>query len=661
MLKQNQPNPNLSNQLFFSICCIGLTLGYCYILLMAGMINMPANYLLSSVFFDMWNHLHHLDLALDPRAIGDEGFRMGDKVTAYFLPLPALVRGFLSIFQQGDSALVSMLMAVFFFVVASVAIWRILFSLLREIRPHLSPHTFQLGIIFFSFCTPIMTTLVFPGVFWEAISWGAASFISAAALSILLLQGNARSFPTAQYLAFAFACGVALFTRATFSFASCWLFLLTTIFLLYQRHISTNPVKDTLIQNKQAVWGVLLFICLLACLLFFNYSKWGNPFEFYPIDKYIMWGPNEQEIFNKIGALSISRIPENFAFFFIPSADNFLATKPFIQFGVHHYFSGLGAFNYTEPTLPLTLTIPVTILLFFIGLGFFFFNIRRHKKIILIFFPSAICSLIPVIFILSHHAQSLRYAGDFMPALVIFSQIGIANLIIIFSKSSPAFATASPTSKVLTRTLFYFFIFLLFTLSSLGPILQNKLWSSPRYTGAPYGYLLAFNQIIKTQKNADLNVMQTGLGNGWHSLEDWGVWSNGNESSSLLITPPLGSTSKNLLTLTVNALITPAYPLQVIDVRVNGQLVQSVSISDNADHEIQIPLPKTAIGADIFMGFFENIYSSVGRALGISLINLNAIKLELTTQFPNSPRKLGISPEDQREIGFGLKSIEIRN
>lgn len=610
----------------------------------------------------MWHHLIEFDLGVSPNLVGGEGFWMGEKTTVYFLPLPALVRGLLSIFNMGESAVTSILLAVFLFISASLSLWHSLYLkafTTQMSRPKLS---YRFGIVFFSICTPIISILAFPGVFWEAITWGAASLICAAALSVRLLSKKYDVSPSIPYLVFTLSCGATLFTRATFSFTSCWLFFITTLFFLYQERATHQTLFIALKKNKVVIANCLLFTLFLGCLLLFNFMKWGNPFEFYPIHQYKMFSEEELLLYKSIGPLNINRIPENFGYFFLPWVDNFSSVPPFIKMGFQHFFTNIGQFNYQEPTLPLTLVIPATILLFFIGLFSLFSPFILRQKWIFSFIPSLACLLIPVFFILTHHAQSLRYAGDFMPALVIFSQIGFAYLIFLNSEWHLL------TDVIKFKNPFYLkrillsgsilFLMLSLVLASTGPILQNHYWRT--FMSGNQISSMQFNQPVSFQASANLLIASRMLAKGWYPTEEWGAWSKGDEVSSLIVMPPLGSTSKDNLSLKVNALVTPTHPLQVVEFWINNHLVKTVSLQDNADHEILLPLPSPSNAPMAFVWLYENILFRIEKTLGVPL-TFNRLLLEIKTQLPASPKDMGLSQSDTRQIGIGIKSVEIKH
>jgi hypothetical protein len=581
---------------------------------------------------------------------------MGNKTTVYFLPLPAIIRGFLSVFNLGTNAVASLVLALLFFITASLSIWRSIYSHLAYSDHWTSVYIYRLGIVFFSICTPIMAIIAVPGIFWEAIIWGATGFICAVAISILLLEYTAPSFPLTLYLFFAIACGATLFTRATFSFASCWLFLLTTIFLLLQRNNHNRNIIEIIKVNKKVISGVVLFSFFLGFLLLFNFLKWGNPFEFYPLAQYKMLSESELANFKKIGALSFLRIPENFAYFFIPYIDNVIGQPPFIQFGSHHYFTNIGQFNYVEPTLPLSLTIPGTVILAVVGLFFLCLNIRRYRNLLVILLPSVICSLVPLFFILMHHAQSLRYAGDFMPALVIFSGLGLAGMISILLRYRPS--GANSIFKSLKKHQNY--IRVLFCILFLALMyLQSTYWRITIDNRLPHQAPIILNQPILIQNTTNPAILKNLLGDGWYPPETWGTWSKGNETASLLITPPIHNAEKHQLSLKVNALITASHPKQVLEVIINGQLVKILTIEDNGDHEILIPLPRLIDASRFITWCYENALFYICRLWGLPS-SLHQFKLELKSQFPASPSEIGINPQDTRFIGIGLKAVELK-
>jgi hypothetical protein len=82
--------------------------------------NIKKHYFFGNVFWDMWLKLIHGDLTADRYIISEEAMVIDGKTYAYFLPFPALIRGILSLFQLGQYAIPSVLLAITIFLFSSL-------------------------------------------------------------------------------------------------------------------------------------------------------------------------------------------------------------------------------------------------------------------------------------------------------------------------------------------------------------------------------------------------------------------------------------------------------------------------------------------------------------------------------------------------------------
>ena len=642
----------------FTLACLVVVMLYTYLILVFGHINMRLGHHYSYIFFDYWQHLSRGDVYITPVVAGREGFWVGDQTTVYFLPLPALIRGLLSLINYGESALASAWLAMLCFILASVGIWYALWKQLMQSKFTLPAQCNWLGIIYVTVCTPFITLMLFQAVFWEAIEWAAASFLVACLSSIYLLQENTKNTKPLKYFLFAIACGVALFTRATFAFASCCLVFLTSLFLIYQNWNKTISFGKNIHNHIVLLKSLMLFSAFLAVLLGFNYLKWGSPFEFYPLSLYKAFTPADLVAFEAMGALKLGRIPTALAYYLLPAFDNFKDAMPFLQLGRHYFFTQSTQFNYQEPTLPLTLTIPLVILLFFMGLYFMGRSLLKKNTLFFFCLPACLCALIPVGFNLMLHARALRYAGDLMPALTLFSQLGLVGLLLWLLKHTTIFRAihqwAAPLKFLLVVGIASISLSLM-ALASMSPILQNQFWQFELSEKQTLPMLA--NQAIGFQKTGPVKELSKMLGDGWASLEDWGIWSNG-PNSTLTLDLPLGVSTRSQVILRVNALLTPKHPTQAAQVWVNGQFNQDVTITQATGAEIFINVPP--IKESFVHRSIQTYLSAPLEARLKTRLNPQILHIELKYPPPMSPKQLGINPLDDRAISIGLVSVMIR-
>lgn len=397
----------------------GLTI-VCYTLTL-GSWDLHKKFLLSDVFLNMWEHFQAGNLNVDESIIGREGFLIDGKTTAYFLPFPALVRGAFSFFNSGQSAILSMMMASAIYLTASWLIFEKLIEL-STISSRITKYFSKLFLFLLICAPPTLGLMTYSDVFTEAITWGYSIFLLCIYFSIMALsQKDGQPSLTALSI----LVGVSLFTRPPYLVASSILFILTLLFLYIsaQNRHTNKPI------NRWLIFPIIIFSIFLTLLGCFNFLKWGHPFEFYPLEHYLMYSKEDYENLLKIGTTKINRIPESFAYYFFPWADNFSNAIPWLKTGSYHYFEGLGSpVNYREPTYPITITMPWYVLSGVLGIWVFLTSItlsaQANRRYILPFVPSVIAACIPIATILSLHANAWRYAGEFIPAITIFSMLG---------------------------------------------------------------------------------------------------------------------------------------------------------------------------------------------------------------------------------------------
>ena len=649
----------LKKQSLAIVLCLLLAGLFCLFLITQGDLQLKKEYGLSRVFVNMWDHLTKLDFSIDSQMIGLEGFAINGITTAYFLPFPSLIRGILSLFNYGASASLSVLIGALTFMLASIGIWGQIFSA-SALPPTLKTISFLTGIVLCTLLSPIIGMMEYPTAFWEAIVWASALFLMACYFSMLLLNNKNNSF---IFFGFTFFCGLTLFTRATFSMASCLLFAFTVIQMIVDTPRKKNKPHHfflNIYNNKILLFNCFLFGSFVCCLLIFNYLKWGNPFEFYPMRYYKMWDEAQKNLFFSHGSLRLNRIPETFSYYFLPYIDNFSLSPPFIAFGNHNFFPKMGAFDYQEPTLPLSLTQPIFVLLWVFGAIvavklILARQIKRWKFLI----PSASVALIPVFLILMIHSLSIRYAGDFLSACVIFGLFGFAQILIL---TVGWINRRNLLQRILTfrAGLFFLTLAILLTISALylsvsAVFLQNQYWANAfyRFNLIPIGIgeKVTFHHYGHDSKAVGY------LSWGWApELESFGVWSNDTQST-LLILPPKNISNKNQIALNVRALVNSNYPLQNVEIWVNGQFNQVVQLRDPFSNWIYVNnLLSSSKNFTNISELTKRLYSQLTWYMQLSLA---PIVIEFRYQNPARPKDLGIG-EDDRLLSIGLISATLK-
>lgn len=619
---------------------------YCVFLLSLGSFDLKKQFALTLLFQNMWEHLSNGSLAVDKDLIGLEGFDVNGITTAYFLPFPSLIRGLLSIFGYGESAILSALLGCLTFFSASLFIWCLIFN--STLKQHKSANYFSwiLGVLLCTLISPMLGMLSFPTPFWEAIIWASSVFLLSCVLSIYLLQSDSQN-PSALII-FSLVCGLSLFTRATFSFVTCLLFGLTIMQLIFTKIYLGQKFKSIL-SNRSLVISCIIFSALLGLLLLFNYLKWGNPFEFYPLQYYKMWSEEQKARYFSHGALSLTRIPETLSYYFLPVADNFSATAPFIKMASSAQFGDSGIFDYREPRMSIFITEPIPVFLFLIGVITLPWAIMKRKgKIYLALIPAAVTSLIPTLFILSIHSLSIRYAGDFLPAIMIFSLVGLTQICIFIKRVG--IRLLSPVSTLLVGLL----IALSMYLSIGGVLLQDALWKKAFdkwLIPMQIGEVVEFKNYGNNDKG--VGYLQTGWA---EDLETFGTWSD-STTAKLLIMPPSNFQENTTLIIQAKAFITPKHPEQTIEIWVGGRLNQTLKITNPEVQKIIIQSPFAIHWSNPLKYVSAQLFNLLSQLYKIP--TQEPIMIHFVLRNPARPIDLGIG-DDDRLLGIGLISMTLQ-
>ena len=650
----------MKKTIFFIVASLFFFCLYALLLLSLGTFDLKKQFFLSLLFQNMWENISHFSLAVDADLMGREGFEVNGITTAYFLPFPSLIRGLLSIFGYGESAILSVLLGSIVFSCASLLVWFLLSPVCRSGTQLKLSYRWALGVLLCTMLSPMLGMMSYPTVFWEAIVWASALFLLSCSLSILILQKNKIGKPSsALLLIFAFVCGLTLFTRATFSFSSCLLFALTIILLTLSNWNSKASFRENLFNNSHLIPSAIIFGCLLAGLLVFNFAKWGNPFEFYPLQYYKMWDEAQRIKYFSHGALNLMRIPETFAYYFLPFTDNFSTHPPFIALGDSGRFGISGAFDYKEPTMPLSITQPLSVALALLGVVCIAWKIlKRQSNTLTYLLPAVVVSLVPIFFILSIHSLSIRYAGDFLPAIMLLSLYCLSQFGSV--KKYPPISTKKYPPKICNLWRPSILLACVITamtsiyLSTAGVFLQNELWRNLFYFRL---IPVEIGETIQFRNHGDNSKGVGYLRAGWsEELESFGIWSNANKAT-LFIMPPHNLRDDNYLTLSARSLVTPNHPEQTIQINLNGTPHQTLKITDNNPHEIRID---HLFRANLLNGGLHNIGNTafyyLQRIIGTPI--QEPIVLEFNLMNPAIPNNLGIG-NDERPLGIGLISTTL--
>jgi hypothetical protein len=148
--------------------------------------------------------------------------------------------------------------------------------------------------------------------------------------------------------------------------------------------------------------------------------------------------------------------------------------------------------------------------------------------------------------------------------------------------------------------------------------------------------VIDFLVMLKVGKGVQFTQSGAGfayLTRGWFGAESWGTWSDGSYAEIIL---PMPASAKGIL-IEANALVSPSHPKQGVEIRVNGVLAVTTSLTRQSGNRIEVPIPV-----------------AVQKELGPQEI----IPLEFNFLDSARPRDIGIN-EDPRTLALGLKAITV--
>ena len=571
---------------FILLLALVFQIAFSLYLITDGSFNLSQESEYSLVFWDMWQQLMQGKINISPEFIKEEGYLVNGLTYAYQLPLPALIRGILSIFGMGHSAVLSAICAHLIFILATCLVLSQLCSYLYKASANkLIQLYFQCALIIAPADLFLMT---YPRLFSEVMIWAVALFVLALSLSItLLIKPSAK-----KLFFFTLICSLTLYTRATFTLATIGLFLMT-VFLCFKKKSPTNLDKNL---NKKICLAMILFILSIFGLAILNYAKWGNPLVFYPFEYYkMLMGTNLlQQYIDAGGPNQLNRIPGAFAYYFFPSEENFIKTYPYLQFIYPNFFANLGKFTYDEPTLPLTLEIPIYLCLSLYGFYLLVSRILKEKifdSATIILVPAILSSLLLLPSILTLHGKATRYQGDLLPILLIMALIGMTAVTKKISKPLKNSSVESIMYKVFLSGVFIPCITLSLFLLTTSALIQNTIQNKTSL--ANFSHL---NEKISFSNNpqndfSGLNFVRQDQG--WQEPESWGVWSKGDHST--LRIPSTQKGNPKSLILEVQAFTGPTIPEQRVNIMVNGKFNQTVILNSPVKGTINIDLKSAAL------------------------------------------------------------------
>ena len=129
------------------------------------------------------------------------------------------------------------------------------------------------------------------------------------------------------------------------------------------------------------------------------------------------------------------------------------------------------------------------------------------------------------------------------------------------------------------------------------------------------------------------NRFLIGVGGSWAWPEEWGVWSNGDQTKMILPLPQASPPKQ--LKLTVRAFVSPLHPKQDVEVFIDQMPPQSTSLSSSDVNTWLINLPA-------------------------NIDKRKYLELQFHFKNPASPKDVGGVPGDDRKLGMGLISAQFQ-
>jgi hypothetical protein len=350
----------------------------------------------------MWKHLIHGNVSVDHQYIAGEAFLINGNVIAYFLPLPALIRGFFSSLSFGEYPLPSILTAIAIYAIA-------VYYLFRDILANIALKNKDsiLKICYPFLLIPLISLFVESSVYWESIIWGLSLFT----LLTLFFLKYIKNPCFVNLLSINIIASLALFTRPTYIVAVAILIFVSFLFDFNSKRYKHLPIY-------------FIFLISFLFLGLLNYAKFGNIFEFSPLQYHEQLLNTERGKMAAIyQALSFKRIPDAIVYYFGIFQGNLNFNAPFIHGVFHDLVFNYYYFDYREMNYSLPLIFPFHLMLSYFG--FLSFSEYRNP---LAFFKTtnvlAIINFVPGFLILMITAMSLRYRGEFLPIIIFMSIFG---------------------------------------------------------------------------------------------------------------------------------------------------------------------------------------------------------------------------------------------
>lgn len=347
--------------------------------------------------------------------IGCEGFLMPWGRVTYFGWLPSLPRLLLNALWPANFGRWSGLSCV---AAACVGVWaaRGLADAALARRDDIDAATrcaIRLGVgLLFGLGSPLLALVSDACLFTEAIAWATAfSLLAVGALRTLAPRVDA---PVAPHLALSLCAAAALNTRLTFAMPLLLMVGALSVRVLFAR-ASLSPrarAARLLALAAPVALGITLH-------LIYNRLRWGSALTFIVPDAYALRAPLAEHFAR--GLFHPRRIPWGALNWALPRPAFFTLSPPFVRPGLAMPVPSPAWGGTAERFLPLPLVAPA--LLAAAGAGW---RTLRGVSPMLRFTVAAF--LLQVVALLGYFNIAVRYAAEFLPALLLLAGLGVEGL-----------------------------------------------------------------------------------------------------------------------------------------------------------------------------------------------------------------------------------------
>jgi hypothetical protein len=399
----------------------------------------------SRIYSAMWRSLVEGRFDLDPADVGVEAFHRGDKTYTYYGIFPAFIRGIASVFTnpgRGGLAQLSCVLAMLVFV--GGFLWAGLQLGLHRLpaRPR-----FLLFMATLAVATPMVVCLALADIYDEAVLWGAAwaGLCNASLILFAELPPGTPAWNRALVVSVASA-GLALLSRATSGCFSGLEVGLVAMWLGVDRRDPPASAATPSPSRRTVVIAGALYLLLAGFQGCINAERWGNPFEFRPIQlQQAFDGTDRGRLEASHGLFNAQRVATSACFYLLPDPSNLQRHWPFLSLGPQRCFGadadalaamdwhveGPALRNRSTPYydlidgagLSLTMTSPALLLFALLGVWrtrFLTPPAWRDRVGIALSAGAVACAA----FFLTLDTLASRYAADFVPALAGLGFIG---------------------------------------------------------------------------------------------------------------------------------------------------------------------------------------------------------------------------------------------